>query len=387
MNAIPHYDPLAPQMLEDPYPHYAKLQREHPIFWHEGMQSWVVTRYRDCLKVLRDHTTFSVDWNNTGVEVPPSRQNLQSMDPPTQTPLRSLLVTALRAQDFDLIAQRTREHLQRLFAGLSDRQSFNWMTEVASPVALSLTANLMGVEEPDHNTYKEISEGVALLMDSGLHPENAVPGGKARTRLNDLADQWFATPKSTGLLKEVKENSAKAQVPLHFLRNSVGMMFNASYGTVFATAGNAVLTLLRHPEAMQVLRDQRLLTTAVDEIVRFDGPAQGTSRVAIRTIQLHDATIKPGQVVMTALAAANRDPEEFANPHVLMLDRTPNRHLGFGWGTHACLGAAFGTIVVQEIIRSLLDAPRPLRLTGTPIRRHTATVRSIELLPVTFGDD
>ncbi|WKX68676.1 cytochrome P450 [Streptomyces sp. XD-27] len=133
--------------------------------------------------------------------------------------------------------------------------------------------------------------------------------------------------------------------------------------------------------------DERLLTTGVDEIIRFDGPAQGTSRVAVRTTTIQGVTIEPGQVVMTALAAANRDPEEFPRPHELVLDRNPNRHLAFGWGAHACVGAVFGRLAIRELVRCLLRAPRPLRPAGTPVRRRTATVRSMELLPVAFGGE
>jgi hypothetical protein len=125
-----------------------------------------------------------------------------------------------------------------------------------------------------------------------------------------------------------------------------------------------------------------------NEIVRFDGPAQGTSRVAICTTQLHGVTIEPGQVVMTALAAANRDPAEFANPHALVLDRAPNRHLGFGWGATPVWVRRSARSRFGRSPAACWRAPRPLRLAGTPVQRRTAaTVRSMEVLPVAFGDD
>ncbi|MER6792091.1 hypothetical protein [Amycolatopsis mediterranei] len=136
-----------------PYPRYAELQRDHPVFWHEVMQSWVVTRYQTCLDVLRDHRRFAIDWTHTGEEVPPARQNLQSLDPPDQAPLRSLIMRAMHAQDMPAIRQRARAHVDRLFAGLAERTSFDWMREVAAPVALSVTADLIGVAEPDLDEY------------------------------------------------------------------------------------------------------------------------------------------------------------------------------------------------------------------------------------------
>ncbi|MGQ4601141.1 cytochrome P450 [Nocardia sp. R6R-6] len=386
MTQISLFDPLDPEMLENPYPRYMLLQKEHPIFWHEGIRSWVVTRYRDCREILLDHTTFAINWTPTGEEIPKSRQHLQSLDPPRQAPLRSLIMNSLHAQDLDGIAQRAREHIRRRFSDLSRRPSFNWMTEVASPVALSITADLLGVEAPDHDSYLEISESIALRMDASLRPENAERGDQARLRVNALADEWFAAEASAGLLKDVKANAARAQVPEHYIHNSVALMFNSSYGTIFATAGNAVLTLLEHPQALERLRDERLLSTGVHELVRFDGPVQGTSRVAVRATEIRGVTIEPGQLVMTALAAANRDPEQFPNPDELVLDRHPNRHLGFGWGTHACVGALVGQIAIRALIVCLLENPVPLRLAGKPVRRPTATVRCMSVLPVAFGE-
>ncbi|AEK44108.1 cytochrome P450 [Amycolatopsis mediterranei] len=220
-------------------------------------------------------------------------------------------------------------------------------------------------------------------MDAGLRPENAVPGDLARRRLNDLADDWYATPEPSGFLRKVQGGADRVHVPEHYIRNSVGLMFNASFGTVFAAAGNVLDTLLRRPDALAALRDRRLLATGVNELVRFDGPAQGTSRVAVRPTEIHGVAVEPGQVVMTALAAANRDPEQFRDPDELVLDRTPNRHLGFGWGVHACVGSAFGQLALQELVAGLLDAP-PLRRTGRPVRRSTATVRCIAEMPVSF---
>ncbi|MEU1707591.1 cytochrome P450 [Streptomyces sp. NPDC005706] len=386
MPVLPVYDPLDPATLEDPYPLYKQLREETPVFWHKRMNSWVLTRYNDCREVLRNHEAFARDRRRVGEDVPEFRQNLQSLDPPQLGPLRSLLINAFRAQDLDAIADRTRERVMKIFESVADESEFDWIHRVAAPAALTVTSELFGVEEPDLHEYADIADAITRRMDAGLDPAVIAPGDFARKQLNALADEWLEHDEGRpGLLTTVKETLAASRVPDHYIRNTTGVMFNASYGTVFAAAGNFVHTLLNHPGTLDEFRNETLLSSGVEELIRFDGPAQATSRIAAQPAQLGGTVIEPGQAIITLLAAANRDPDEFPNSDELVLDRTPNRHLGFGWGPHACLGALFGNMAIREIIRCLLQAPGTLRQTGEPVRRTTATVRSMDFLPVTFG--
>ncbi|MFE4519093.1 cytochrome P450 [Kitasatospora sp. NPDC056783] len=378
------YDPLDPAVLTDPYPLYAELRDQTPVFWNERMQSWVATRYDDCREVLRNHQTFARDRRRVNIDVPEFAQNLQSLDPPQHAPLRSLLMNAFRAQDLDAAAHRTHDKILGLFQDLSDLDEFDWIHEVAAPVALNLTAELFGVVEPDLKHYAALADAITRRMDAGLDPTVIEPGDEARKQLNTLADGWFAENSGRpGLMTTIKQLMDGATVPEHYIGNSIAAIFNASYGTVFAAAGNAVLTLLQHRGTLDRFRDRGVVDTGVEELIRFDGPAQGTSRIAAERTVLGGQVIEAGRPVITLLAAANRDPAQFERPDELVLDRSPNRHLGFGWGPHACLGATFGHVAIKEIVLCLLEAPS-LRLTGTPVRRRTATVRSMDLLPVSF---
>jgi cytochrome P450 len=159
-------------------------------------------------------------------------------------------------------------------------------------------------------------------------------------------------------------------------------MFNASYGTIFAMVGNAALLLATIPGLLPELSRPSLLPTGIDELVRYDGPAQGTSRIAVRDTTIEGTRVAAGDSVVTLLAAANRDPRVFADPQDLKLDRRPNPHLGFGSGPHACFGSEFGKLSITAMINALHDESMRLRLAAEPTRRTTATVRSIDVLPV-----
>jgi cytochrome P450 len=348
------------------------------------MSSWVVTRHADCIKVLRDSEHFARDRRRVGIEVPERLQNLQSLDPPHLSPLKRVLTGALRTQDLPRLGERSRLLVERLFANLRHRKEFDWIHEVAAPVALAVSADLFGVPAPDLEQYSGISDRIARRMDGGLNPSVVPAGDAARAELDAMVRKWFTTTNQYGALSTIRAEAYKARVPEHYIRNSVSNMFNASYGTLFAAIGNVALVLLQHPETLEELAgNPALLDTAPDEFVRFDGPAQGTSRVSTGSTVLAGQSIEPGQIVLTLFGAANRDPAEFPDPERLVLDRSPNRHLGFGWGVHSCIGTVFGNLVIKEMLAALVAAPR-MRLTGRPVRRTTATVRSMDFLPVAF---
>lgn len=384
MTTVELWDPLSPEMLRDPYPRYASLRENHPIFYHQQMKSWVVSRYDDCREVLRNNDLFARDRRRIGEPLPEVRQNLQSLDPPHQTDLRSLLVVAFRAQDFDAVGAASRKYLADLLADRQPGEVFDWISEVAAPYALHVTALLHGVKPPELDYYAPLSEAVAHMMDSGLVPEHLEPGDKARTLLNQMAEQWYDDESSSDFLARVKADARQQRIPAHYLKNSVGLMFNASYGTVFAAVGNLLHLLVTRPGLLDAFTDDKLLATGADELLRFDGPAQGTSRVATRDTVIQGQTVRVGEIVLTLVAAANRDPRQFAHPEELVLDRSPNRHLAFGWGPHACIGAKFGQLAVMELIRVLVASPE-LQVVGDVPRRDTATVRSIVRLPVAFA--
>ncbi len=385
MTSLVQYDPLDPATLADPYPIYAEMREKTPIFWHAGMRSWVLTRYQDCVRVLRDHERFARDWRRVGQNVPEPSLSVQSLDPPTQAPLRSLFMNSLRAQDLDDIGLRVQIKVEELFGRLSAPAEFDVLSELAAPLSLYVISELLGVEPPDLGSFALVSDEIMRSMDAGLVPETAEPGRLARQQLSTLIESWYRTSARPGLLAEVIRTKESVTVPEVYVRNTTRVMFQGGYSTMVAAIGNVVFTLLRHPSVLDRLRDRRLLHTGVDELIRYDGPVQGTSRVASKATTIDGVTIDRGQVVLTLYAAANHDPEQFPRPDELDLNRLPNQHLGFGWGPHACIGTVLAQIVLRALVTSLAAWPCSLRQTRTPQRRNTATMRSLDTLPVTFG--
>jgi hypothetical protein len=148
--------------------------------------------------------------------------------------------------------------------------------------------------------------------------------------------------------------------------------------------GNGVLALLRHPGTLDRLRaEPALVVPAVEELLRYDGPAQLVSRIACAEIALGGKTIRAGDSVLLGLGSANRDPEVFADPDRLDLERTPNPHLAFGLGTHLCPGAALSRLEARAALAGLIARfPRLRPGAAPPVRRPTAILRGLERLPV-----
>lgn len=386
MSSQPVYDPLDPATLENPYPTFVRLRDTAPVFWHEGLRSWCLTRYVDCVAVLRDHERFARDRRRARVAVPEPSLSVQSLDPPEQAGVRSLFMNALRAQDLDALERRARRRLVSMLGRLVDRTEFNVMTEVAAPLSVAVVSDLLGVDEPDIDAFAAVSDAIMRSMDAGLDPATIEPGRVARQELSGLVESWFRGSERPGLLSHVRQHAGQTsgtEVDM-YVRNTARVMFQGGYSTMTAAIGNAVHTLLRHPDVLKQMSDEAVLRTGVDELVRFDGPVQGTSRIATAPATIGDVNVAPGETVLTLFAAANHDPAQFPEPNKLSLDRSPNRHLGYGWGTHSCIGTAPAQIALRALITGLLDHPTPLRAAGRPRRRRAATMRLFDVLPATF---
>ncbi|MFI9407648.1 cytochrome P450 [Nocardia sp. NPDC052316] len=384
MPKILAYDPLDPAVLENPYPVYATLRSAGPIFWHERMHCWVLTHYRDCQAVLRNNGAFASDWRRIGKAVPEPQLGLQLLDPPDHGPLRSLFTNALRAQDLAGLTRRAERTAESLLDAATAGEDFDMIHRVIAPLALGTVSDLVGTPCPPVDLYDPISDAIVRSMDAGLDPSVKAAGVAARARLNELVDAWFAADPRPGLLSEVTRTKVCTDLPESYIRNTMRIVFQSGYSSIVAGAGNMMLALLEHPGSIERMRDPKIMSTGFEELMRYDSAVQGTSRAATKTTLIRDTVVAAGDIVLMLFGSANRDPAEFPNPDTLLLDRSPNKHLSFGRGPHSCIGNLFTKIVLQALIRTLLRHPSTLQLVGSPIRKPTATVRSLAELPVRF---
>lgn len=372
-----------PSILPNPYPAYAELRRKTPVFWHEPLGSWVLTRHADCLAVLTDSARFASDWRRAGEEIPAPLLSVQTLDPPEHTAIRHLLLDGFRAQDRQALHEDLDRQVKELLAELARRPSFDLVGELAEPLALRFVTAFLGVPAPPLDWFVPMSRTVVDGMDAGLWPERHEPAVAARAELAAYAGGWLADPPEHGLIAYVAAHADGSGVDPAVLRNSLRAVLHAGYESASRLLGNAAAALLTTPGAPAAFRAAGA-ATAVDELIRFDAPVQADARVCVADTVLGGVTLKAGDPVTLLLGAANHDPLRFAHPTELRLDRAPNPHLGFGRGAHACLGASMAIRLAGSVLGTLATDHPQARAVAEPHHRRNLTLRGLDRFEVTL---
>ncbi|MBF6170713.1 cytochrome P450 [Nocardia blacklockiae] len=382
------WNPLDPDTISDPFPLYRHMLETEPVFWHDGLESWVVTRFDDCKEVLRNHQVYARDRRRVGVDIPEGSVNIQTQDPPDQAELRRIVLRTLRGREPRKIASVARRQIEATVESIPRGAPFDLVTAVAEPVALGLINYVLGIEHFTVDTYRPIFVGLTRSMDSGLDPTRAPEGAAATRMLRAAVAEWFATPQPEGAIADLQRHPRVGRMPESYVQNTIAGVYNAGFSTSAAAVSSVVLALAEDPELTTQLAapaSSGSYRTAAHEFLRCISPAQATSRAAVVGARLGDTSISAGQTVVTLMAAANRDPAVFPDPDVIRLDRTPNPHLAFAWGPHICVGAQIAVEWIAEFLRFVHESGITFTLAGQPEYFHSATLRTLRHLRVRIG--
>lgn len=369
-----------PEVRRDPALGHAELRKGPPVFWHEGLATWMLTRHADAVAVLRDSEAFACDWRRLGEELPAQAVSVQTLDPPEHTAVRRLLLEGFRAADYPamerLIAEQALDRLHRL----ASRPSVDFVAELAEPLALATMAEFLGVPEPDPEWLVPVSDAIVDGMDAGVWPELAEPAMTARAELAAYTERWLADPPQRGLIGFVAPRAAESGVDRAVLSNTFRVLLHAGYTSASKLLGLAAVTLLESG-ALAAFRAVNA-AVATEELVRYESPVQAVARACVADTELGGVTMRAGQVVTVLVGAANRDPARFAAPDELRLDRAPNPHLGFGRGAHSCLGGPLAALQARVLFTALAERYPATRAVTEPVYRQNLTLRGLRRLPV-----
>lgn len=197
----PILDLARPSILRNPYPSYGRMRVTSPVFWHELLGSWVLTRHADCLAVLTDSNRFASDWRRAGEDIPAPLLSVQTLDPPEHTAIRHLLLDGFRAQDRAALHDALEGQIDDLLAELARRPSFDFVGELAEPVALRFVTAFLGVPAPELDWFVPMSRTVVDGMDS------RPVAGEARSRPWPPGPGWRSTRAAGSPIRPGKASS------------------------------------------------------------------------------------------------------------------------------------------------------------------------------------
>jgi len=374
------FSPLSPNMLADPYPIYRQLQREDPVHWHEQLNAWIVTRHSDCTRILGDPATFVNDFRKIGEDTDQEVLGLQTLDAPDHTRVRHALLEAMRGVDIPSWVAECLRVADKLISEL-DLSSFDFVTEFNQPLALASMCLFFGI--PDVGDEKEFyRRGKDLLrsMDFGFDHSRVQPGAEARGYMTSILVPWVEKPPAAGLLSRV-DVAAAGQPLRRYLLNALRQIFVAGFMSSSSNVSCITKTLL---ERGMLDRDEPFEVTPIkyNELARHSGAVQVDTRGATKDVTLSGTKISKGTEVLLSPAAADRDATVFASPDELVLDRSPNPHIAFGRGAHACVGAHLALALHVAMFTKLSEAYR-LTVAEPPVQRPTGTLRGLDRMVLT----
>ncbi len=248
-------------------------------------------------------------------------------------------------------------------------------------------AELLGVPPEDHRQFRTWSSTLISAFGASTEAARAAAREAAESLLGYLSDTIAARRKAprddliSALIAAQDERDALNDLELLATAN---LLLIAGHETTTNLIGNGTLAMLREPDQWRRLCDDPgLLDSAVEELLRFDGPVQATTRVALEPLEIDGHEIEKGSMVLTNIGAANHDPEVFEAPDRLDLGRSPNPHLAFGFGTHFCLGASLARLEAKLAFASLTRRfPKLTLLEEAPEYRPNPVLRGLRSLQV-----
>ena len=315
------------------------------------------------------------------------------MDAPDHTRLRGLASTAFTPARVEALRSHIREILDDLLAPVLGAGRMDVIADLAAPLPAIVTAEMMGVPTADADQLKEWSADFAEVLGNFQHnPDRASRTLKCveeMTRYFREAIQSQRDEPRDGLINALltAEIDGDRLTEEEIIANCIVTMVGGQETTT-NLIGNGVLTLLRHPDELERLRnDLTLIPSAVEELLRYESPSQHTARICPEDTELGGKKIRKGQAVIAVMGAGNRDPERFPDPDRLDLGRTDNRHLAFGWASHFCFGAPLARIEGQLVFEAIARRMTNLKLEpGRLVWRDNLGLRGLTSLPVTFDE-
>ncbi|WP_339837597.1 cytochrome P450 [Paenibacillus sp. FSL R7-0272] len=372
-----------------PFQVYAELRENTPVRYDEHRECWDVFRYEDVQYVLKNPKLFSSERNRAGT-------SMLTTDPPKHKQLRDLVNQAFTPKAIEALAPRIQDIADELLAPHLSGGRMNLIDDLATPLPVIVIAELIGVPATDRREFKEWSD--VLVKGARDDSEEAFQELEKEKLKNiqelyayftDIMDQRRLKPQDDLISLLLDAEIEGEKLTEEEVVNFCILLLAAGNETTTNLIANAVRILSEQPELQEeLLEHPDKVASAVEETLRYYPPIVAIGRVAREVIELGGKAIKAGQQVISWVGAANRDGAQFEQADQFVSDRKPNRHMGFGFGIHFCLGAPLARLEARVVLHTLLQRMEQIQLvpetTLEPIQ--SAFVFGVKEYPIQFNE-
>jgi cytochrome P450 len=400
---------LDPAVQDDPFGHYAELHAGCPVSHLAEVDMWIVTKYDDVRAVLTDTARFSsAGGASRGLGAAASRRHqeilaergwahvptLQRTDPPVHSRYRKLLNRVFTQRRVKELTPRIEAVANELVDRFAPTGRCEFVDEFALPLPGIIIAEQLGLDQSQIHSFKKWADAMLAFASRPVSVEEAATVAEveleAQHHLAAVFEARRANPQDD-LMSALVHAHGDDEEPLTMaeLQNLMHQLVTGGFETTTAGIAHGMWLLLRHPDQLALLRaEPELLRNFVEEALRFDSPVQGLWRRTTCPVELHGTEIPAGSSVVVRYGAANRDPDEFADPGRFDITRAnANSHVAFGLGAHYCIGAALARQEMLTAFEVLLDRLDDLALAAElerPAHHPSFFLRPLKALPLSF---
>ena len=384
--------------VDDPYPWYAQLRRQSPV--HQlSERSFFLSRYDDVITAYRDPRTSSdkqAEFSPKFGDSPLLEHHTTSLvfnDPPLHTRVRRLIMGALNQRAIKKMEQGLIQLIEELLDNIENQDSVDMIGDFAARIPIEVIGNLLDIPRDERNPLRGWSLAILSALEPVPDPNVLKTGNQAVNEFTDylrilVSDrrQNPGDPAVDVLTRLIQgEQGGEKLTEAELLHNCI-FLLNAGHETTTNLIGNGLHALISHRDQLERLAAEPALgNSAVEELLRFESPLQLNNRLTTEPMMIGKTTIPKGTFLTLGVGAANRDPDQFNQPDRLDIGRSPNNHVAFGQGHHACSGMNVARLEGRIAFSALVRRFPSIDLKGSPERDPRMRFRGFRKLPVVLN--
>ncbi len=389
---MPDYDPYAYEVHEDPYPIYARLRGEAPVYRNDEIGFWALSRYDDVLAAFKDTRRFS---NREGVSLDPTSRtpaasrlgmSFLGLDPPQHTRMRGLVSRGFTPRRVAALEPLIRKMTVGYLEALVGSGGFDVIDDFAGRLPMDVISELLGVPAADRQTLRRWAD-LLVHREEGMRdvpPAGSEAFGKIRAYFTELLAERRKTPRDD-LLSDLSTVELDGdRLGGDELLSFCNLMIVAGNETTTKLIGNALYWLWRHPEQRAlVAASEEAIPGWVEETLRYDNSTQMLARLVTEDVELRGTTLEAGGIALLLVGSANRDEDVFERADEFDIRRDASSMLSFGKGAHFCMGASLARLEARVALEEWWRRFGGYEIDpGGAERVHSINVRGFARLPV-----